>query len=51
MCNLHIPEEVFMTFRNDTWPNSRLTELEEQKQWHWRYSEMLQPGPPSDWIL
>lgn len=51
MCCLHIHKQVFITFRNDTWPNSRLTELEEQKQWHWRESEMLQPGPPSDWVL
>lgn len=51
MCCLHIHKQVFMTFRNDTWPNSRITELEEQKQWHWRDSEMLQPELPSDWIL
>lgn len=40
-----------MTFRNDTCSNTRLPELEEQREWHWRHSEMLQPRLPSDWIL
>lgn len=36
-----------MTFRNDVCSEARLTELEEQREWHWRHSEVLQPGSTS----
>lgn len=36
-----------MTFRNDVCSKARVTELEEQREWHCRHSEMLRPRTTS----